>query len=131
MNTDQTAYDYAQRIIREMGLTANDSERALIWAYDNPPRRPLPEVKGERTRQLWISQKVLDCLRSMAETISGENATGGMVDGLANALLIQAMKDHAPELLEFYERFEAERADMTRRLANLRKDEPTLEREEA
>jgi len=131
MTTDNSAAEYASRCIRALGLTANDTERAIIWCYDNPPKRPLPKVAGERNRQLWISQMNRDGLDMMAESLNGGEATGGMVDALANAIITQFIKDNRPEILDFYERMQTERLEIKKKLSELRHKEPTLQPEEA
>jgi hypothetical protein len=66
-------------------------------------------------------------LEMMAEAMNGDEATGGMVDGLANAIITQFIKDNMPEVLAFHERIQTERKEIKARLAALRKNEPTLQ----
>jgi hypothetical protein len=88
-------------------------------------------VAGERNRQLWISQMNRDGLDMMAESLNGGEATGGMVDALANAIITQFIKDNRPEILDFYERMQTERLEIKKKLSELRHKEPTLQPEEA
>lgn len=130
MTTDNSAADYAQRCIRDLGLQANDTERALIWAYDNPARKPLPKVSGERNRHVYIPAILADALDMAADIISNGNRTIGTRDALATAALTQFLKDNFPEPYGFFEKYAVERADIEARMKTLRRNEPTLQPQE-
>lgn len=130
MPMTETAAQYAKRIVDRsisLGVNLTDIERILICAYDNPPRKPLPKTCGERNRQIWISDMLKDCLVTMADGIDG---TMGTVDSIANAALTLFVKDNAPEIWALHERFQAERADIKKRLKALRQNEPELQPQE-
>ncbi len=115
MNTDNTAADYARRCIRDLGLQANDTERAIIWCYDNPPKRSLPKPAGTRERNIFVSRRVFQCLIAAAS----ENSVGG----LAESILLLWIKDNMPEVQAMYDRHEQE---VEARLAEVRRNEPAM-----
>jgi hypothetical protein len=132
MNTDPTAYDYAQRAIKALGQEANDAHKLAIWCFDNPPHRPLPEApKGERNRHVYIPAIIADALDMAADAISNGHRTIGTRDALASAALTQFLKDNFPEPYGFFQRYTTERADIENRMKTLRQNEPTLTGEEA
>lgn len=118
MNTDPTAASYAARIIRDLGLQANDTERALIHAWDNPPRKPLPELKGTRESFLYVGRRTRQILGVIARDMGCS-----CVDELADAALLLFIKQNAPRLLEMHERHAQEEQAI---LAELRQNEPGL-----
>jgi hypothetical protein len=127
MNTDQTAADYFKRCFIDLGQQAHDPQRVAIWCYNNPPKRPIPELnKGERAATIFISRRVFHCLRAIGLAIDREYPP--KADALADALLTQAVKDQAPGIWNMYERHEQEIED---RIAELRHNEPTLAQKEA
>ena len=116
MNTE-TAAAYASRAIKELGQQANDSERCLIWAYDHPPRKPLPKAEGIRdVTTTYLEREVRQCLHAIAGKTHA--------DGLVNAVLRQWIQDTHPELLGMFRRH-AQELDV--RLAELRRNEPGLQ----
>jgi hypothetical protein len=130
MTTDPTAYAYAQRAIRELGQEAHDTEKAIMWCYDHPPHKPLPEIKGERNRHIYIPAMLADSLDMAAEIISNGHRTIGTRDALATAALTQFLKDNFPEAYGFFERYASERADIQARWKELRHNEPELQPQE-
>lgn len=127
--THESPIEYVGRAIKALGQEAHNTEAALIWAGDNPRRVTPPEVKGERNRQIWVNDMIKDCLVAMAETLNGEYRSGA-VDALANAALAQFVKEHAPEVWALHERFWRDRADIQKKLKELRQNEPELEAKE-
>jgi hypothetical protein len=121
--TPETSSSYFQRAVAALGQSAADSERVAIWCYDNPPHKALPKLYGERSRQVWISRRVWQCLRSLAiATNNGE--TQHTTDALADAYLCLAVKDCNPALWTMHERHEQEEEKL---LTELRHNEPTLQ----
>lgn len=120
MNYDQSAADYARRCILNLGLSANDTERAIIWCYDNPPNRPLPKAEGIRdVSTVYLEREVRQCLHAIAGKAHA--------DGLVNAILRQWIQDTHPELLALFKRHKQE---LEARLTELRHNEPDLQPQE-
>ena len=120
MNTDTPA-TYVRRCVTDLGMKAHDTERVIIWCYDHPPCKPIEKANGERTRPIYVSQKVFACLLTIARSVPGENVP---VDAIAESLLCRAVKDMAPGAWEMHERHEAEARKL---LEELRRNEPGLE----
>lgn len=120
--TTELPPEYAFRCFKALGQGAHDPQQVAHWCYDNPARKPLEKANGERTRPIYVSQKVFSCLLSVARSISdGESVK---VDAIAESLLCRAVKDMAPKAWEMHERHEAEAQKL---LAELRRNEPDLE----
>ena len=120
MNTDNTASDYARRCILDLGLSANDTERAIIWCYDNPPKKPLPKAAGIRdVSTVYLEREIRKCLHAIAGKAQS--------DGLVNAILRQWIQDNQPELLAMFQRHSQE---LEARLTELRQQEPQLQTQE-
>ncbi len=117
MNTDNTAAEYSQRAIRDLGQQAHDSERMAIWCYDNPPKRPLPKSRAPRELNVFLSRLIVRC----AAAVSGGNPSA-----LVEAVMHQWIHDNVPEIWSMYQRHEQE---AEQRIAELRHNEPTLQEE--
>lgn len=128
--TPETSSDYFRRCLTALGQSAADAERVAIWCYDNPPRKALPKVSGERNRHVYIPAILADSLDMAASAISNGDRTIGSRDALAAAALTLFIKDYFPEPYDFFQRYTDERAGIETRLKELRRNEPTLQPQE-
>jgi len=125
--TTEISDAYVARCAKTLGQLMGDAGAVARWCYNNPPRRAIPKATGERMNTVLVSRKVWSCLITIAR--ASDNGEGHIpADAIADSLLAMSVKDLAPAAWSMHERHEQEREHM---LAELRRSEPTLEREEA
>lgn len=120
----ETSETYFKRCCAALGQSAQDGELVSRWCYDHPPHKALPKLEGDRSRNVYVSKRVHACLRALAPSM-GNGQPLNSTDALADAFLVLYVREHAPDLWAMFDRHEQEQEKI---LAELRRNEPELER---